>query len=521
MKSTVRTVGLVMVLTVVSRLMSLVSNLVYITYFGVKLEIDIYSYAIQLPNIIFTSFGTALVTVVIPIFAGYIGTGEKDRAFKFADNVTGLSILFTVVLSLIGILAAPFIIMLTRFRTHGYEFAVTALQIMFPVMIFYALNFIFQGLLQSMGKYYMPALVSIPSSVVVIGYVFLLGDTYGVKGLIIATFLGLSLQALILVPPILKTEYRLRLSLDYKNEDIRRALRLVPPVLIGTSAYQFNMLFNATLAANFKNTVAIMTTVQNLILYAILAFIYSITSVMFPKLTKLAARNDMQGFKDSLLKVLRSIVYFLIPAAAGFIAVRYQLIDFLYGWGKVTQENISLASSLLALYALGVTGIGIKEVIDRAFYSLKDTKKPALNGVLIMIINVSGSLILISFIGALGIPLAYSISALIGSIVLIVMMRKKIGGFGIGSLLISTLKIAAASAIMLLALLPVALLLKQFSTGYTLLDKGIRLFVPVIIGGLIYYSLTYLLKVDEAFEVLNRVRGKLFKREVEKREKNA
>ena len=92
MKSTARTVGGVMIIMAASRLISLLSNIAYITFFGINLETEIYSYAIQLPNLIFTSFGTALVTVVIPVFAGFIGTGEKERAFKFADNITGLSL---------------------------------------------------------------------------------------------------------------------------------------------------------------------------------------------------------------------------------------------------------------------------------------------------------------------------------------------------------------------------------------------------------------------------------------------
>ena len=77
---------------------------------------DIYSYAIQLPNIIFTIFGTALVTVVIPIFADYMGKGEKERAFKFADNITSLALVFTLALSLLGILVAPLFVLITRFQ---------------------------------------------------------------------------------------------------------------------------------------------------------------------------------------------------------------------------------------------------------------------------------------------------------------------------------------------------------------------------------------------------------------------
>jgi putative peptidoglycan lipid II flippase len=507
MKSTVKAVGLVMAITIFSRLLSLLSNLVYITYFGINLETDIYSYAIQLPNIIFNSFGTALVTVVIPVFAGYIGTGEKDRAFRFANNVTSLSTLFTIGLTIMGIVLAPFIILMTRFRYEGYDFALMSLRIMFPVVVFYALNYILQGILQSLGKYNAPALVSIPSSLVVILYVFLLGGRFGVAGLVVATFLGLSLQALILIPPIFKTEYRYRPSFNFRDEDIKKAMKLVPPILLGTSAYQVNMLFNATLSANFENTVALMITVQNLVLYAILAFIYSVTSVIFPKLTMLAARNDMEGFKDSLLKVLKSVLYLMIPAAAGFIAVRYQLIDFLYGWGKVTGDNVLLASRILALYALGVIGIGIKEVVDRAFYSLKDTKRPAINGVVIMLVNIGTSLALVSYIGVLGIPLAYSVSALIGALVLMIMIRKKIGPFGEKKLVVSVLKIVCASAVMLAAVMPLTKALEQLSFGYAVLDKALRLFIPCAAGGIIYFISTYMLKVEEAVDVLKRLRG--------------
>jgi putative peptidoglycan lipid II flippase len=508
MKSTAKTIGIVMLITVISRLLSLLSNMAYITYFGINLETDIYSYATQFPNIVFNSLGTAIVTVVIPIFAGYIGTGEKERAFKFADNVLSISFVFTAALSVLGFLLAPFILLLTRFRFEGYEFAVTALRIMFPIMIFYALNYIFQGILQSLGRYNMPALVSVPGSLLILLYTFTLGGKYGVKGLLIVTFIGLSLQALILIPPLLKTEYRFKPSFEYRNEDFVKALRLIPPILIGTSAYQLNMLFNATLSANFKDTVALMTTVQNLILYAILAFIYSITAVIFPKLTMLAARNDMDGFKSSLAKVLKVVMYVLIPSTAGFIAIRFQLIDFLYGWGKVTAENVNTAGNILGLYALGVTGIGIKEVIDRAFYSLKDTKRPALNGVIMMGINISASLLLVSNIGVLGIPLAYSISALIGAFNLIIIITKKIGRFGESSLFLYGLKVSGASVIMLLLIIPLSGFLERFTFGRAVLDKGLKLIIPVIAGALIYYVLTYIMKIDEAKEIIQKLRKK-------------
>lgn len=507
MKSTAKTVGLVMIIMLFSRFMSFLSTAVYMTFFGVKTsEINVYTYTVSLPNIIFTILGTALTIAVIPVFAGYIGTGEKERAFKFANNVISLSIILTIILSVVGMLIAPFIIGLTSFRNDAYGFAVTALIVMFPIMIFYALNYILQGILQSLGRFNMPALVSIPSSLIIILYVYTMGTKLGVMGLLIATFIGLSLQALVLIPPVFKTEYRFRLSFDYRNEDIKRAVRLIPPILIGTSAYQLNMLFNITVTANFKNTVTLMSFVQNTILYSVLALIYSITAVVFPKLTMLAARKDMDSFKGSLVNVLKAVIYLLIPAAAGFIAVRYQLINLLVGWGKITPEDVTLASEILALYAVGVTGIGVKEVVDRAFYSLNDTARPAINGVVIMVVNIVCSLILISFIGVLGIPLAYTISAVTGGVVIICMIRKKIGPFGVKKLSITLLKVIISSIIMFLAVVLLNTLLGRVAFGAAILDKAVKLFIPVIAGGAVYYVCTYILRVEEAVGVLSKIR---------------
>ena len=509
MKSAARTIGSVMIIMMFSRLAALAANQVYITYFGINLEMDVYSYATQLPNIVFNSIGTALATVVIPIFAGYMGTGEKERAEKFADNILGLSLLITVILSIGAILAAPAIIQLTRFRSSGYDFALTALRIMFPVMIFYAMNYILQGVLQSLGSYRMPAVVSLPGSLIIIIYVFVLGDRYGVGGLLGATFIGLVLQALILVPPVYKANYRIRPSFDYRSDDIKSAIKLIVPVLIGTSAYQMNLLFNATLSANFKDTVALMITVQNLVFYAVLVLIYSITSVVFPRLTMLAAKNDMDSFKSELAKILRFIIYFMVPVTVGFIAVRYQLINLLYGWGKVTDNNVSMAGSLMAFYALGVTGVGIKEVLDRAFYSLKDTRKPAFNGIIMMAVNIVSSIALISVLGVFGIPLAYSISAAAGSLILIFLLKRKIGSFGIKGLVFSFIKTVISAVGMFIILLPLNSFMGSMTLEPALLDKGLKLIVPVVAGGAVYFLLTLLLKVEETLLLVNSIKSRL------------
>ena len=183
-KRLLNSVSYVMVIMILSRLLALVSTQVYMSFYGLDSYLNIYSYAITVPNTIFNCFGTALSTVVIPIYAGHLAKGNALSANRFADNIITISTVFTAILVAVGMAISPFIVKLTAFTKPGeYEFAVKALMIIMPVMIFYGLNYIFQGMLQSNGKYGWPAFVSVPSSLVVIAYVFLLGDKFGIGGL--------------------------------------------------------------------------------------------------------------------------------------------------------------------------------------------------------------------------------------------------------------------------------------------------------------------------------------------------
>ncbi len=505
MKSTAKAIGFVMILMFVSRLMSLISSLVYTTYFGNTLEINIYSYAIQFPMIIFNTFGTALATVVIPIFAGYLGKGEKNKAFSFANNILSLSLFFSLLLSIAGILLAPVFPQFTEFKYNGYQFAVGALRIMFPIIIFYTLNYVLQGILQSFEKFNMPAFVSVPSSLVVIGYVLLFGNSYGVRGLLIATFLGLSLQGLVLIPPVLKTEYRFRPSFNLRDNDVKKATRLMIPVIIGSSAYQFNMFFNITMVANYENAVTITSIVQNLVLYSVLAFVYSITSVVFPRMTVMVAKKNMEQFKNNLNKTIRGIAFLLIPVTFGFIAISQRLIDLLVGWGKITPDEVEFAANMFTLYSVGILGIGIKEVVDRAFYAMNDTRRPAYNGIVIMAANIAVILICRPFLGVYAIPIGYSFSILVGAFSILYMIRKKIGAFGGERILHTMFKTTVSSVIMLIIVMLINKQIDIFYFGYAILDKVIKLAVPVAIGVAIFFAASLILKTEEANEIMEKV----------------
>ncbi len=505
-KKLFKSVSYVMIIMIFSRLLALLSTQVYMSFFGLSPELNIYSYAITVPNTIFNCFGTALSTVVIPIYAGHLAKENRLRADRFADNIITISTIFTAILIVVGMAISPFIVKLTAFTSpEEYSFAVKALMIIMPVMLFYGLNYIFQGMLQSNDKYGWPAFVSVPSSLVVIFYVFLLGDKFGVTGLLVATLIGLSLQAIILIPPLLKTGYRYRPRLSFKDDDIKTAGKMTVNVLIGVSAYQLNMFYNVTMISRFEGMTTLLTYVQNIVVYMVLAFVYSITAVLYPKLTAKAAIKDMDGFKDSLNSVLSNIMLLLLPITIGFIVVREPLLELIANWGKITPEDIKRASIMVIMYAIGIVGIGAKEILDRAFYAIKNTKIPAVNGFIVMGVNVFLSLILINIdkVGAYGIPLAYSVSSLVGSMVLLIALKGKIGSY-LKGFWGKFLNGFVASVFMGASVLIVSDIIKPIFSGGGIIDRLMSLIVPVIFGAFVYGVMLIILRVDIVTEFISK-----------------
>lgn len=501
------TVSYVMIIMILSRLLSLVSTQIYMSFFGVGSFLNIYSYAITIPNTIFNCFGTALGTVFIPIYAGHLAKGEEKQAARFANNIITISLAFTAVLVALGMALSPVLPRFTAFKEgEAYSFAVKALMIMMPVMLFYGLNYIFQGILQSRGKYGWPAFVSVPSSLVVILYVFTLGDTYGITGLLIATFFGLSLQALILIPPAFAAGFRYKPSFELKNPDVISAGKMTLPVLLGVAAYQLNMFFNTTMIANFDGMVTLLNYVQNIVIYMVLAFIYSVTAVVYPKLTASFTRGDMDDYKTTLSGVLESTAALLIPITFGFITVRRPLLELIANYGKITQTDIDRASLLIVMYSIGILGVGLKEILDRAFYAAKNTALPAVNGFIIMAVNVTLSLILTKFIGPYGIPLAYSTASLVGLCVLLTLLRRKIGAFakGLGTTLVKCL---IAALVMACAVFAVNAGLDAAFASDSVFVRLVKLAVPACVGVLVYGVMVLLLRVNAVKPVLEKAKS--------------
>ena len=504
MKNLGKAISSVMVITLICRALALVSNQFYISYFGASdTQLNIYSYAVSVPNIIFNSLGTAISTVVIPIFAALMAEKKKGEADKFASNV--LTIFGSIILGLIaiGMCLAPILPKFTDFNSGAnYDFTVKALMIIMPVMLFYGISYVFQGILQSLGSFSIVAAVSLPSSLIIIAYVALFADKYGVTGLLWATFLGLFMQAAILIPPAIKKGFKFTLGFDLKNPHIRQAFSLIGPVLLGSGAFQINMFYNVTLIANFENTVTLLTFVQNLVLNTVLAVVYSVTAVLYPKMTTELAEGNREGYKNTLTGGINSFVFLFLPATVGMVLVRNPLLNLISGYGKMTAQDIDTAGIILALYSCAFVSIALKELLDRAFFAGKDTKIPAVCGFITIITNVIFSQIAIRFIGAYGVPLSYTLSSFSACGFLLVKMRGKIGTYGKES--VKNLVVSVISA----SLMGVAVWLtnNMMPSLGGIIGRVIALGVPVMAGVIVYGICSIVFRNPVAMSVIGKLK---------------
>lgn len=495
-----------MILMLVGKLLSLLANQVYLSYFGADNEqLNIFSWVLQIPNYLFQSLGTGLSSTVIPLYAALLAQNRRSDASRFGSNILCITSLGMVLLVGLGLAISPVLPRLTDFSDKAY--AAKALAIMMPVMFFYALTNIYQGILQSMDRHMSAALINLPSGIVILLYIAFFADRFGVTGLLWTVVFGLFLQFAILPLPAHRAGFRFKPVVDFKDENIRTVGRMMLPVVLGASAYQFNMFFNNTMMSAVEpESVTLFNFVQTLILSSVMTLVLAITSVKYPALTVCAAREDTEGFRRELSGTMGAMIYLLTPIAFGLIVLGHPLLSLISLHGKVIPENIDTEAAFLTMYSLCIVFLGLKEIADRALYSLRITRVSAWIGVVIMAVNIVFGWILsrMTPLGAAGIPLGYSIGVIAGTSWLLLRLKREIRFFG-GGLLGTTAKSILGAAVMSAAVIAAHRLLAGALTSGSIAHRIILVALPTGLGMIIYFALTYLLKARPIRDFLDPI----------------
>ncbi|TDT51975.1 murein biosynthesis integral membrane protein MurJ [Fonticella tunisiensis] len=504
---------IIITFTILSKILGFLRETLVAANFGATYDADIFNFSMGLVGLLLGSIGSGLATTFIPMLTEAIETKSKRMRNRFVSNVINVTLLVVFVLLLFGLIFTKYIVMAFAPGFIGNEKvfldAVNITRIMFFSMIFIGLQNIFTGIHQSHNRFTVPAAVGFVMNGVYIFYLIFFAKKYGIYGLAIASVISYFLQLLIYIPEYKRLGYKYRFILDFKDEDLRRMFKLMLPVLIGASISQINFLVDRQLATLVgEGSIAVLNYANKLNTFIYGIFAVAISTVIYPTLATYSAQDNIDGYKNAVVRAVNMVMFIMIPATFGMMVLRQPFVVAAFQRGAFTKEASTITAMALFFYSPGMIFIGIRDIINRAFYSVKDTKTPMINGIAGVVLNIILNLLLVKYIGVSGLALATSISITVTTVLLIRSLNKRVKDVGTGKMLSAFIKITVSSLVMSIVVL---LMNKAIIAKLGLNFKGsiISIFSCALVGALIYIVGIYILKLDEFMYAVNLAKRKL------------
>lgn len=503
-----KTALIIMLITVLSKILGFGRDLTLSYFYGASNISDAYLVAQTVPSILTGFIGTALMTAYIPIESKI----EKKHGFlegnKYTSNLINIVILIIGVIFLFSLCFTEQIVKICASGFHGENLliAVKFTKISLVGMFFTALLGIYTGYLQLKEDFVTPVIIGFPLNIIVILSI-LLSSNGNINILIIGTVLATALQLGIMLIMSYKKGFRYSFILNFKDINIKETLAISIPVIMGASVNQINVLVDRTIASKISiGGISALNYADRLNLFIQGIFVTSIISVIYPYIAKMIINNNLEGLKKTIKHSVVIVMIFVIPITIGSMFFSSQIIIMLFGRGKFDDNAVQMTSSALFFYSSGMLGFGLREVLARAFYAIKDTRTPTINATLGLILNIVLNVLLSSYMGIGGLALATSISALFTTFLLFISLRKKIGEYDLKSIIISFIKIVITSLFMgIIAYYGYQLISIKY-------DMIISLFCAINLGMIVYFIIILFMKIEEVEFLKNSLKSKIARR---------
>ena len=322
-----------------AKVLGLVRNIVFANFYGTGFEATAFFTASRIPlQLLDMTLGAAISSTFIPIFNEYLQKDGKKRAIQFANNFLNVIIVVSLLLTILGIIFAPQIVSIIApdLESQTLELTVQLIKILFPIMIFTAVAYVSVGFLQSMDEFRIPSIISVVANGILILYLAIFNNKFGIKGVAIAMLVGWATQILVQIPSVIKKGFKYKFSIDFKDEGLKKILKLAPPILISTWVQPINNIVNIRLASGLQDGQAVSALEYSYNLYLIIVgvFSYTLSNIIFPELSKLTADNNKSMIVEILNKSIKISLFLIIPMSVGIGVLSNDIIKLIYERGR-------------------------------------------------------------------------------------------------------------------------------------------------------------------------------------------
>ena len=446
--------------TLVSRVLGLVRDVVIASVFGAGTSTDTFFVAFRIPNFFRRLFGEgAFSHAFVPVLGEYRARRSEDEVRDLVGHVAGSlgAVLLTVTAA--GILAAPILVYVfaSGFAGEPGQAALTAslLRLTFPYLLFISLTALAGGVLNTWGRFGVPAVTPSLLNVALIGAAIGLAPRFAepVTALAWGVLAGGVAQLAFQIPFLWRIRMLVRPRLRLAHDGVRRIVRLIVPAVLGVSVAQVNLLVDTQFASYLATgSISWLYYSDRLMEFPLGVFGIALATVALPSLAARHAQDDAAGFDATLDWALRLVLVIAVPAALGLGVLAVPMISTVFQYGEFGELAVRMSALSLSAYAGGLVAFVAVKVLAAGFHARQQMRTPVRIAVVAMIANVVLNIALVGPFAHAGLALASSLAAWLNAGLLLKSLRSE-DGFrprpGWGKLLA---RVAAAAVVLTLSL---------------------------------------------------------------------
>jgi putative peptidoglycan lipid II flippase len=408
--------------TMMSRVLGFAREALIAAALGAGPVTDAFYAAFRFPNLFRRLLAEgAFNTAFIPLFAKEIEGGGAEAARRFSEDVLAVLLTTLLALSAIAMLAMPVLVatvIAPGFADTPEKFDLTVVmgRIMFPYLLCMSLVAMFSGILNSLRRYFLAALVPVLLNVVLVGVLavaMMLGLAPHAVGHSLAwgVFISGFAQLFVLAIAVWREGFALRFRLPRLTPGVRRLLVLMAPALVTGGVTQINLLIGQIIASAQDGAISILNYADRINQLPLGVIGIAVGVVLLPELSRAVKSGKDREVQHLQNRSLEFALGLTVPAAVGMVIMAVPIVNVLYERGAFTAETTTMTANALAAFAIGLPAYVLIKVFQPAFFAREDMKTPMWFTAVAVLVNIAFSLVLFPVIGHVGVALATSISA--------------------------------------------------------------------------------------------------------------
>ncbi len=501
-------VVVVIALTVLSKVLGFVREMIVAAYYGAGAVTDAYLTATLVIMLILNiTGGRSLGTVFIPVYYEVCAKGAGKRAERFTGTVLTLAFTISLLTAVLCFIFAPLLVgaIVPGLPFQTRELAVCFTRLLVAGIPLLAISGLLSSLLNVHNNFSVQAAQGIPLNMAVMGFIFFSGAGV-VTGLVAGTLAGYLAQVLVTLQALKKRQVRIFTRVDYREPGLTRVGRLLLPVMAGGVVTQLNPVINRILASRLpEGTISALSYADRIIQMPLGVLVTAIIVVSYPAMSRAFTRERSADMIEMVNSWSGVMLFVIAPIALALAFLNYPIVQVIFERGAFSSEATGATAGALLFYSLGLPFVAWGRFLARVFYTHHDTWTPMFIGMAVAVINIIFCLVLVKSMGHCGLALASTVSAAAGVPLSLVCLKAKTGNVFNKRMLKKIILIAAATAVAFLTMMLVSAAIGGIEkNGY--ISNFSYLILVGGAGMATYFFSARFLKLEEAAILLNMIR---------------